>query len=130
MNEQILDKIARNMKQRGHVAERVGVTVEVTKTGGDKLVVSYVDKDIQKPMGGIDGNVSPFLGVGIVSPGSLKIKGAAGENTIAAIMDQSQSLELMNVMSGFGNDIIVEAGDSLVQLARVAGSSDSIGLGR
>jgi hypothetical protein len=125
----MLDKIARNMKQRGVAAERVADTVEVTKTGGDILTVSYVEKSVQKPMGGVDGSVSPFLGIGVAAPGSLKIKGEAGENTVAAIMDTAEALELMHELAGYANDVIVEAGDTTTQLARVKGSADSIGLG-
>lgn len=125
----MLDKIARNMKQRGVTASRVGDTVEVTKTGGDKLSVSYVEKAVQKPMGGVDGSVSPFLGIGIAAPGSLKMKGDAGENTIAAIVDTAEALELMHELAGYANDVIIEAGDTTTQLARVKGSADSIGLG-
>jgi hypothetical protein len=63
--EQILDKIVRNMKQRGYAAERLDTTLELEKTGGDKLTVSYVEASIQKPMGGIDDSISPFLGIGV-----------------------------------------------------------------
>ena len=125
----ILEKIERNMKMRGVSVERVGDTVEVEKTGGDKLIVSYEDKDLQKPMGGIDGSVSPFLGIGVAAPGSLKIKGAAAESTIAAIMDTSEALELMHEVSGYGNDVIIEDGGSTAELARVAGHETVLGLG-
>jgi hypothetical protein len=127
--EQILDKISRNMKQRGLSAERVGETVEVEKTGGDKLTVSYQEKDVQSPMGGVDDKSSPFLGIGIAGAGSIKVKGAAGENAIADIIDTAEALELMNELGGFANDKIVEAGDSTTELARLRGQSDVLGLG-
>jgi hypothetical protein len=129
--EQILDKIARNMSQRSLSAERVGETVEVTKDGGagDVIVVSYKEKDIASPMGGVSDQSSPFLGIGVAAPGSIKIKGAAGENTIAAIFDDSDSLELLSECSGFANDVEVEAGDSSTELARIRGQADTIGLG-
>ena len=127
---EILDKIERNMTQRGLAAVRVGETVEVTKTGGDVLVVSYEDKDIQKPMGGVDDSQSPFLGIGIAAPGSIKINGAATENTIAAIMDTTEALELLHEVSGFANDIKIEAGDTTAELARIRGQADVLGLGQ
>jgi len=129
--EQILDKIARNMSQRSLSAERVGETVEVTKAGGagDVLVVSYKEKSVQSPMGGVSDQSSPYLGIGIAGAGSIKIKGAAGENTIAAIFDDSDSLELLRECSGFANDVEVEAGDTTASLARIRGQADSVGLG-
>lgn len=127
--EAILDKIARNMGQRGITAERVGETVEVTKTGGDVLTVSYVEKDVQSPMGGVDDSSSPYLGIGIAAPGSLKMKGEAGETTIAAIMDTTEALSLMHELAGYANDVVVESGDDTTELARIAGHEHLLGLG-
>ena len=130
--EQILDKITRNMKQRGFSAERVGETCELTKAGGtgDVLVVSYEDKQVQSPMGGVDDTQSPFLGIGIAAPGAIKIKGAAGENTISDIMDDADALELLAECAGKANDIIVEEGDSTTELTRIKGHADLLGLGQ
>lgn len=125
----ILAKIARNMHQRGITAENSSGSVKVTKTGGDVLTVTYVAKSVQAPMGGIDPTVSPFLGVGVAAPGSLKMKGAAGENTLAAIMDTAEAAALLAELAGFANDISIEAGDSTSELARIMGSTDAIGLG-
>lgn len=126
---QILAKIARNMGQRGLTAEVVGETVEVTKTGGDILTVSYVDASIQSPMGGVDDSSSPFLGIGIANPGKIKIKGEAGETTIADIMDTAEALSLMSEVSGYANDIIVESGDDTTELARIHGHAHLVSLG-
>lgn len=126
----ILDKIARNMVQRGYAnSVRSGDSVLVTKTGGDVLTVSYVAKSIQSPMGGVSDAASPFLGIGTAAPGSLKVKGAAGENTIAAISDTVEALALMNELAGYANDIIVEAGDTTTELARLRGHESVLGLG-
>lgn len=127
--EQILDKVVRNMKQRGATAERVGDTAEVTKTGGDKLTVSYVDASIQSPMGGVDDASTPFLGIGTANPGQLKIKGEAGETTLAAIFDTAEALELMHELSGYANDVVVESGDDTTELARVKGHEHLPGMG-
>jgi len=128
----ILDKIARNMGQRGLSAARVGETVEVTKAGGtgDVLVVSYVEKDIQAPMGGVSDQSSPFLGIGIAAPGQIKIKGAAAETTIAAIMDDGDALILLAECTAHANDVVIESGADTTELARIAGLSDVIGLGQ
>jgi hypothetical protein len=125
----ILEKVERNLKQRGVAAVQSGDSVLVTKTGGDVLTVSYVDKSVQSPMGGVSDAASPFLGIGIAAPGSLKIKGAAGENTLAAIMDQKEALELMHELAGYANDVVVEAGDSTAELARVRGHEHLLGMG-
>lgn len=130
--EQILDKITRNMKQRGYSAERVGETCELTKAGGagDVLVVSYEDKEVQSPMGGVDDSQSPFLGIGIGAPGSIKIKGASGENTAADIFDDGDALALLAECAGKANDIIVEEGDTTDEVTRIAGHADLLGLGQ
>jgi len=128
-SDAILDKVVRNMKARGIAAARVADTAVITKTGGDELTVSYVAKAFQSPMGGINKDASPFLGVGVVGPGSLKIKGDAGENTIAAIVDTAEALSLMHELAGYANDIVVEAGDTTDELARVRGHEHLLGMG-
>ena len=122
--EAIMDKIVRNMKARGLDATR-------TSTGllSDGLIVSYSDKSGNAPQIGVDSSSSPFLGIGVAAPGSIKIKGAAGENTIALMMVSADNLSLVSVVSGLANDIIIEAGDTTAELARIAGHSDVLGLG-
>lgn len=130
--EAMLDKIARNLKQRGLAESAVVRTssgVSVTKTGGDVITVSYVEKSVQSPMGGVSPAAAPFLGIGVAAPGSLKVKGFAGENTIAAIVDTAEALQVMQELAGYANDVIVEAGDSTTQLARLRGTEHSLGMG-
>lgn len=130
-SEQILDKIVRNMLQRGYSAERVGTTAELTKAAGagDVLVVSYVDKAGDSPMIGVDDTASPFLGIGTGAPGSIKVKGASGETSIAAIFDDGDALSLLAEVAGYANDVVVEDGDSTTELARIAGHDSLLGLG-
>ena len=126
----ILDKIVRNLKQRGIAgAARVGATAEVTKSDASVLVVTYVDKAVQAPMGGINSAVSPYLGIGVAAPGALKIKGAAGDTTLALILSDSVAVNVLAEVTGFANDVILESGDSTAELARIRGIADSIGLG-
>jgi hypothetical protein len=142
----ILNKITRNMEQRGYwnpsnspfanpnpptqVTEGGnGTEVLFTKSDSTVLTVTYVLKQIQSPMGGVDPTVSPYLGIGIAAPGSLQIKGAAGQNTIAAIFTDAGSIELMVELAGYGNDLIIQAGDSTTQLARIRGLDSWLGLG-
>lgn len=126
----ILDKIVRNLLQRGYPnVVRSDDSVLVTKTGGDVLTVTYVDKNIQSPMGGVSAAASPFLGIGVAAPGSLKIKGELAATTIAAIFDTVEALVLLNELAGFANDIIVESGGSTAELARIRGHESVLGLG-
>lgn len=127
--QQILDKVVRNLKMRGITAERSGDTALVTKTGGDVLTVSYVDKVIQAPMGGVDASSSPFLGIGVAAPGTLKVKAEAGVTTVAGLIDTVEAVALMVELAGFGNDIVLEAGSSTAQIARIAGDCDRQGMG-
>ena len=127
--EAMLDKIARNLGQRGVTAVRTATSVTVTKTGGDVLTISYVDKSVQSPMGGVSPTASPDLGIGVAAPGSLKVKGAAAETTIAAVLDTTEALNVMAELTSFGNDVIVESGGSTTELARIRGTADGIGLG-
>ena len=128
----VLDKIARNLKQRGIPAASIArgaSTVSVTKTGGDVLTISYVDKSVQSPMGGVSPASSPYLGIGVAAPGALKVKGAAAETTIAAVLDTVEALQVMAELTGFGNDVIVESGGSTAELARIRGIADAQGMG-
>jgi len=127
MKEQILDKIKRNLDQLGIAATRNANDVTLDASS---RVISYQDSDIKKPMGGVDPQVSPFLGIGVANPGQLKMKGDAGENTIAAIMTDADTLRAWAVMGNFANDKILEAGDSAAELARIEGQEDLAGMGQ
>lgn len=116
---QVLDKIKRNLDAVGVAATRNATSV--TAAG---LTISYVDASIQSPMGGVNGDASPFLGIGIGNPGTLKVKGAAGENTIAAIFVSASDLAVLACCARFANDVVVEAGDTTTELARLAGHPD------
>jgi hypothetical protein len=121
----VMDKLARNLQQLGQVVTR-GSAYEVICDG---VTVSYTLAQIQSPMGGVSDVASPFLGAGIAAPGSLKVKGDAGENSIAAIFTTAANLLVLSQASKFANDIVVEAGDTTAQLARLAGHADLLGMG-
>lgn len=116
---QVLDKIKRNLDAVGVPATRGNSTV--TAAG---LTISYVDADLQAPLGGVNGNSSPFLGIGVANPGAIKIKGAAGENTIAGIFAAAADLAVLACCTRFANDVVVEAGDTATELVRLAGHPD------
>lgn len=116
---QVLDKIKRNLDAVGVPATRNATSV--TAAG---LTISYVDASIQSPMGGLSDTSPPFLGIGIGNPGTIKIKGAATENTIAGIFVNAADLAVLACCTRFANDVIVEAGDTTAELARLAGHPD------
>lgn len=125
--EAILDKIKRNLDILGIAATRNqdDVTLDASSR-----IISYEDSDIKAPMGGVDPDVSPFLGIGVANPGQLKMKGSGGENAITAILDDEETLRAWGVMGNFANDKILEAGDTSAELARVEGHPDLIGMGQ
>jgi hypothetical protein len=121
----VLNKLARNLEMLGQVVSR-GSDAEVIASG---MTVSYVSASIASPMGGVSDASSPFLGIGIAAPGKLKIKGAAGENSIAAIFTSAADLAVLAQCAHFANNILVEAGDTATQLAEIAGHADLLGMG-
>ena len=116
---QILNRVKRDLDMLGIAAVRGASDITV-----DSAVISCVDASIQSPMGGVDGTVSPFLGIGIAAPGQIKMKGGAGENTLAAILASELRVKVLALLVCFANDVVVEAGDTTTQLALVPGSVD------
>lgn len=121
----VQDKIARNLEQYGLAVTR-GSAGEVLAAG---LTVSYIDAVIQSPMGGVSDAASPFLGAGVQNPGKLKIKGAAGQNTLGAIFGTADDLTVLAVVTRFANDVVVEAGDTTAELAALRGHPDMLAVG-
>ena len=133
--DSILDKIARNMSQRGYTADRVGDTV-VVENGSNDLTVTYEPKDVQMPMGGVDDTSSPYLGIGVAAPGSIKITGAgvstANPATVGELIDSVTAAVLLAEVSGFANDIQLanaNAGAGADLDERIPGDADRLGMG-
>ena len=122
---QILAKIERNLKMLGVPATLGSQSVTV-----DSAVISCVDAAIQAPMGGIDGSSSPFLGIGVANPGQIKLKGAAGEDSVGKIISSELRAKVLSVLCGFANDVIIEDGDSASVLASIPGHPDLKGMGQ
>lgn len=125
---QILDKLARNLQQMGVSATRSATSVVIASANVGSI--SLVDASIQSPMGGVDGSVSPFLGIGVAAPCKIKIKGAAGKNTLAAILASSADAVVLAACARPANNIIIEAGDTTTQLAEIPGHPDMLGMGQ
>ena len=121
--EAIMDKIVRNMKQRGYS------TVARTAAGltSDGLLVSYVDKAGNAPQIGVDDTSSPFLGIGVGAPGSIQIEDTA--QVAADAIDTAERMALLSEISGMANDVVILGTDGAAASIRIAGQSDVLGLG-
>jgi hypothetical protein len=121
----ILNKLERAAKSLGLAPVRDAVSVTVAD-----MIISLIDPSIQLPMGGVSPASSPFLGAGICAPNIIKIKGAAGKNTLAAILASASDAQMLAMCAHFANDIVIEAGDTTAELARIPGHSDIPFLGQ
>jgi len=132
---QILAKIA-------HVAEAAGLTVNsltadavVIDDGAGDILVKYQDADISSPMGGVDGDTSPFLGIGVSNPGYLVFsKNSTGNDTMATVFDTVQSAQVLAICAGMANDISIQDGNEGVgtsaELVRISGDPERGSMGQ
>ena len=127
---QIMAKVARNCAQLGlTVNSNTGLAV-VIENGSNDLTVSYVAASIQAPMGGVDGSASPFLGLGVVAPGQLKLKSSStAADSIADVLDTVVAAKVLQVLASFGNDIVLENSDATFA-ATLRGNPDMLGMGQ
>lgn len=125
----ILHKLARNAKMLGMTVNSESHTAVVIENGSNDLTISYVDASFSPSMvGGVDGSVSPFLGIGVGNPGKLQIKGAAGA-TWALTIDSLVAGKVLAMCAALANDIQIRgSGDE--DLGVIRGHSDIIGLGQ
>jgi len=122
---QVLDKIARNLAQLGIASTRGSAGEVIIDNGSNDCTVSYVSASIQAPMGGVDGSVSPFLGMGIAAPGAIQLSFQAV--TLAACLDTPVVMQVLAVCASFANDLIIA--DSASHSARLRGNPDLIMMG-
>lgn len=128
----ILDKIFRNATQLGLTVTRGASSVTI-ENGSNDLVISYSDAVIAAPMGGIDGSVSPFLGIGVANPGKIVITGATytGSATVGTLIDTAIAAQAFAIVMGFGNDIqLVQAGTVASLSVEIRAFADFRGMGR
>ena len=131
-----LDKIKRNLDILGISSTRNASDVTV-ENGSNDLVITYVDADIQKPMGGVDDAVNPFLGIGVANPGKLQIEGAgindAGDASVSDLIDSSIAAQVLVMVSGSANDVILKqanAGAGADLEEEIRGHADLLGMGQ
>ena len=119
----IMDKIARNMRERGYgdAVSRSGEELKVVAAAGE-ITVSYVPKAGDTPQMGVDIqdlNGKTVLGVGNQAPGQLQMESAAaGQGELLA--DEVAAV-LFAELCGFANDVIVKSAGSELRISGVAG---------
>lgn len=125
----ILHKLARNAKMLGMTVNSESHTAVVIENGSNDLTISYVDAVFSPSMvGGVDGTVSPFLGIGVGNPGRIQIKGAGGA-TWGLTIDSLVAGKVLAMCAAMANDIQVRGSDD-EDLGVIRGHSDIIGLGQ
>ena len=128
-SKQILAKIARNAEQIGLTVNSASDSAVVIENGSNDLTVSYVAASAQSPMGGVDGSVSPFLGIGIAKPGKIKIKSSStAADNMSDILDSAIAAKVLMLAAGFANNILLENSDATFS-AELPGHPDLIGMG-
>jgi len=127
---QIMAKIERKARMLGlTVVSNSGSSV-VIDNGSNDLTISYVAPTITAPMGGVDPANSPYLGVGVVQPGSLKMKSAStAADAISDVMDSLVAAKVLHLLAGMANDIILENSDA-TYTATIRGHADLLGVGQ
>lgn len=127
---QIMAKIARNATQLGLTVNSNTGSAVVIENGSNDLTVSYVAPTITSPMGGVDPSVSPFLGIGVVQPGVLKVTSAISTaGTIADVLDSAVAAKVLHMLGGFANDILLSNNNASFTLS-LRGDVDNLGLGQ
>ena len=131
MRKQVLDKIARNLGILGlqSAVTRGSAGEVIVENGSADVTISYADASFSPSMmGGVDGTVSPFLGIGIGNPGKITITVAAADSLDEALQT-AIAIRCFAVCAAFANDIqLLSSADASVML-QVRGHSDLIGMG-
>jgi hypothetical protein len=115
----ILAKVQRNLEQMG-----VTVVVNATSIAVDDVVLTLEDPAIQAPMGGVDGSVSPFIGIGVANPNVMVLTCA---NDVPPLTDGE--VKLLAVCARFANSIKINDSSNAL-LMFVPGHADLIGMGQ
>ena len=115
----ILDKIERNCKQLGLTTSRTSAEALVA----EGMTITYSAAVIQAPMGGVDGTVSPFLGLGVAAPGKIAI--ALG----GADLDTRAKVQVLHVCSGHANSIVLSGAATSAVNGEIQGHADVLGMG-
>src|SRR5688500_17344977 len=130
MQTAILANIARNAKQLGLTVNSETSSAVVIDNGSNDLAISLVEASILSPMGGVDPTTSPFLGIGVANPSTIKLKSAISTaDTIADVIDSAVAAKVLKMLGGFANDVLLENSDAAYSL-EMRGHGDLIGVGQ
>jgi hypothetical protein len=126
---QIMAKIARNCEQLGlTVNSNTGAAVVIENASND-LTISYVAAAIDLPMGGVSPASSPYLGVGVVAPGVLKLKSSStAADAITDVLDSVVAAKVFKVLVNMGNDVLLENSDATFTTT-IRGHAEVLGMG-
>lgn len=125
----ILHKLARNAKMLGLTVNSETHSAVVIENGSNDLTIAYIEASFNPSMvGGVDGSVSPFLGIGVGNPGKISIQGSAGA-TMALTMDTLVAMKVLAMCAALANDIQL-LGSGGEDLGVIRGQSDVLGLGQ
>jgi hypothetical protein len=127
----ILQKLARNAKMLGLTVNSESQSAVVIENASNDLTISYVAASYSPSVvGGVDGNVSPFLGIGVGNPGKVMIKSASSANdNMTDILDSAVAAKVLAMCAALANDIRLENSDASFS-AEIRGHSDLLGLGQ
>lgn len=127
---QILNKVARKCAQVGLTVNSNSGTSVVVENASNDLTLTYVAATITAPMGGVDPASSPYLGIGTVAPGALKLKSAStAANDITDVIDGAVAAKVFKVLASFANDLTLENSDATFTLT-LRGDPDNVGMGQ
>lgn len=125
----ILHKLARNAKMLGMTVNSESHTAVVIENGSNDLTIAYVDASFSPAqVGGVDGTVSPYLGLGVGNPGKISISGA-NATTVATLIDTLIAAKVLAMCAALANDIQLLT-SAQADLGSIRGQSDIIGLGQ
>ncbi len=120
-SKQILQKLARNAKMLGLTVNSESQTAVVIENGTNDITIGYQDASFSPSVvGGVDGAVSPFLGIGVGNPGKVTIT-----CTDAAL--SATGMKVLAMCAATANDLRVSLNSVVTE---IRGHSDIIGLGQ
>jgi len=128
---QTMLRIARDAFELGLVVVSQSATNVVISNGSNNLTVGYIAASFNPSMvGGVDGSVSPFLGIGTANPGKiLMLSSINTAGTIADVIDGSVAAQVLCLLAGRANDLVLSNSDGS-SITNIRGSADLLGMGQ
>lgn len=106
---QVMDKIERDLSRLGFEFSRVSQQEIKVKNGSNDLFISYQQHSLPSPKAGIDGTVTPFLGMKDAMPVTFKIKSSvATAGSVKDVIDSDIAVRVLMLLTTFGNNLLLE----------------------